>query len=179
MTIGESIRCHRKRLNLTQAQLAERLNVTAQAVSRWENDTGLPDISMAVPLARALGTTTDELLRFGERYQQFEERWRETLRTCGDNPEKLLPVALDALKEFPYDKTFLYRAAVDLAWLAEHEDDPAQSSKYISSALVHARLYWEMDPESRSATQFYVGLKEKVTYNECGECVLICRYVKR
>ena len=178
MTIGESIRHHRKRLNLTQAQLAERLNVTAQAVSRWENDTGLPDITMAVPLARALGTTTDELLRFGERYQEYENRWKETLRTHGDNPEKLLPVALAALKEFPYDKIFLYRAAVDLAWLAEQVDDPAQSSKYIGSALVHARLYWEMAPESRSATQFYVGLKEKVTYDEHGECVLISKYRK-
>ena len=57
MTIGQSIRYHRKRLNLTQAQLAEQLNVTAQAVSRWENDTGLPDITMAVPLARALYQT--------------------------------------------------------------------------------------------------------------------------
>ena len=93
MTIGESIRHHRKRLGLTQAQLAERLNVTAQAVSRWENDTGLPDITMAVPLARALGTTTDELLRFGERYQEFEDLWRKTLRAYGDDPAHLLPVA--------------------------------------------------------------------------------------
>lgn len=52
MTIGQSIRYHRKRLNLTQNQLAQLLDVTPQAVSRWENDTGLPDISMAVPLAR-------------------------------------------------------------------------------------------------------------------------------
>ncbi len=172
MTIGESIRYHRKRLNLTQAQLAERLNVTAQAVSRWENDTGLPDISMAVPLARALGTTTDELLRFGERYQEFENRWKETLQTYGDNPEKLLPVALDALKEFHYDKIFLYRAAVTLEWLAEDAEDPAQSSHFIGQAMVYARLYWEMDPDSRTATGYYRRLKEKVTYNAQGECVL-------
>ena len=37
MTIGESIRHHRKKLNLTQAQLAERLRVTPQAVSKWES----------------------------------------------------------------------------------------------------------------------------------------------
>ena len=98
MTIGESIRYHRKRLKLTQAELAGRLNVTAQAVSRWENDTGLPDITMAVPLARALGTTTDELLRFGERHQEFEALWGQTLKTYGDDPEKLLPISLAALK---------------------------------------------------------------------------------
>lgn len=175
MTIGESIRYHRKRLNLTQAQLAERLNVTAQAVSRWENDTGLPDISMAVPLARALGTTTDELLRFGERYQEFENRWKETLQTFGDDPEKLLPVSLAALKEFRYDRIFLFRTAVNQERLAELAEDEAQSMDYIGQALVHARLYWEMDPDSRSARQYYQRLKDKVTYNERGECVLKSR----
>lgn len=175
MTIGESIRYHRKRLGLTQAQLAERLHVTAQAVSRWEKDTGLPDISMAVPLARALGTTTDELLRFGERYREYENRWKETLRTCGDAPEKLLPVSLAALKEFPHDKIFLFRAAVNMERLAESAEDPVQSSFYIGQAMVHARLYLEMDPDSRTAKEWYRRLKDKVTYNELGECVLKSR----
>ena len=66
MTIGESIRYHRKRLGLTQLALAERVGVSVQAISKWETNTGLPDITMAVPLARALGTTTDELLQFGQ-----------------------------------------------------------------------------------------------------------------
>ena len=175
MTIGESIRHHRKRLGLTQAQLAERLNVTAQAASRWENDTGLPDITMAVPLARALGTTTDELLRFGERYQEFEDLWRKTLRAYGDDPAHLLPVALAALKEFHHDKIFLFRAAVDLERLAEQVDDPAQSSHYIGQALVHARLCWEMDPDTPTTADYYRRLQEKVTYDERGECVLKSR----
>lgn len=175
MTIGESIRYHRKRLGLTQAQLAERLNVTAQAVSKWENDTGLPDISMAVPLARALSTTTDELLRFGERYQEFEDLWRKTLKTYGEDPAHLLPIALAALKEFPYDKIFLFRAAVDLERLAEWEDDPAQSSSYIGQAMVHARLYWEMDPDSPTTADYYKRLQDKVTFNDRGECVLKSR----
>lgn len=176
MTVGESIRYHRKRLNLTQAQLAERLNVTAQAVSKWENDTGLPDISMAVPLARALGTTTDELLRFGERYEEFENRWKETLRTYGDgDSERLLSISLAALKEFPHDKIFRFRAAIDMERLAEIVEDPEKSSAYIGQALVHARLYWEMDPDNRSATEYYKRLKDKVTYNERGECVLKSR----
>lgn len=178
MTIGESIRYHRKRLNLTQAQLAERLNVTAQAVSKWENDTGLPDISMAVPLARALGTTTDELLRFGERYQEFEDLWRKTMRAYGDDPEHLLPVALAALKEFPHDKIFLFRAAVDLERLAEQEDDLVKSGSYIGQAMVHARLYWEMDPDNPTTAAYYKRLQDKVTYNQRGECVLKSRYNK-
>lgn len=175
MTIGESIRYHRKRLNLTQVQLAERLDVTPQAVSRWENDTGLPDITMAVPLARALGTTTDELLRFGERYQEFEKCWRETLRRFGEDPEKLLTVALDALKEFPYDRIFLFRATVDQERLAEMVEDDVLSSSYIGQALVNARLYYEMSPDDPTAREYYKRLHDKVTYDERGECVLKSR----
>lgn len=172
MTIGQSIRYHRKRLNLTQAQLAQRLNVTAQAVSRWENDTGLPDITMAVPLARALGTTTDELLRFGERYQEYENRWKATLRSCGDDPEKLLEVSLAALKEFPHDRIFLFRTAINQERLAEITEDHELHIHYIGQALVNARLYWEMSPDDPTTAHYYKYLKAKVTPNEQGNYVL-------
>lgn len=151
MTIGESIRYHRKRLKLTQAQLAERLDVTVQAVSKWENDVGMPDISMAVPLAEALGTTTDEILRFGQRRRELEVRWANTLHDKGDAPEDLLPVALDALKEFPFDWQFLYRAAVSQWRLAEAETDQVMRQTLYEQAAVHAQLSVEMDPEKRTA----------------------------
>lgn len=154
MTIGESIRHHRKKLNLTQAQLAERIGVSAQAVSKWENGAGLPDISMAVPLARALGTTTDELLRFGERYQECENAWKEALRQWGDGrPDKMLEVATAVLKEFPYDKTFLYRTAVSGMWLSEAEQDPQRKQDHLARAAAHAQLLLEMDPENQTAKQ--------------------------
>lgn len=178
MTIGESIRYHRKRLNLTQTQLAQRLNVTVQAVSKWENDVGLPDISMAVPLARALGTTTDELLRFGERYQEFENRWKETLRTCGDDPEKLLPVSLEALKEFPHDRIFLFRTAFNQERLAELAEDEALHMQYIGQALTNARLYCEMSPDDPTAPQYYKQLMSKVVPNAQGYYVLKNRHKK-
>ena len=171
MTIGESIRYHRKRLNLTQAELADRIGVTAQAVSKWENDTGLPDITMAVPLARALGTTTDELLRFGERRQYFEELWMGTMEKYGDNPVYLLPVAKAALKEFHYDAQFYYRAALMESWLAEDEIDPARSQDYIGRALADAQMYFEMQPDE-SAKRFRQSLWDKVECNPDGYYVL-------
>ena len=60
-TMGQIIRRLRKERNLTQEELAEQLNITPQAVSRWENGTGLPDISQIVPLASVFGVTTDVL----------------------------------------------------------------------------------------------------------------------
>ena len=61
-TLGKRIMAHRKRLGLTQDQLAEKLGVTAQAVSKWENDQSCPDITMLPKLAELFGTTTDALL---------------------------------------------------------------------------------------------------------------------
>jgi len=60
-TMGQIIRRLRKERNLTQEELAQQLNVTFQAVSRWENGTGMPDISQVVPLANVFGVTTDVL----------------------------------------------------------------------------------------------------------------------
>ncbi len=61
-TLGKRIVENRKRLGLTQDQLAERLGVTAQAISKWENDLSCPDITMLPKLAEIFGITTDELL---------------------------------------------------------------------------------------------------------------------
>lgn len=61
-SLGKRIVANRKRLGLTQDQLAEQLGVTAQAVSKWENDQSCPDIAMLPKLAEIFGITTDALL---------------------------------------------------------------------------------------------------------------------
>ena len=61
-SLGKRIVQYRKRMGLTQDQLAEQLGVTAQAVSKWENDLSCPDINMLPRLAEIFGTTTDALL---------------------------------------------------------------------------------------------------------------------
>ena len=61
-TLGKRIMEHRKRLGLTQDALAEKLGITAQAISKWENDLSCPDIATLPRLAAIFGITTDELL---------------------------------------------------------------------------------------------------------------------
>ena len=62
MTLGKRIAMLRKNQGLTQEQLGEKLGVSAQAVSKWENDIACPDITMLPLLADVFGVTTDELL---------------------------------------------------------------------------------------------------------------------
>lgn len=54
-TLGKRIVFHRKRLGLTQDALAELMGVTAQAVSKWENDQSCPDIGALPKLAEIFG----------------------------------------------------------------------------------------------------------------------------
>ena len=56
MTFGENFKQNRKRLSLTQEEIALRLMVTPQAVSKWENDQGTPDISLLIPISELFDT---------------------------------------------------------------------------------------------------------------------------
>ncbi len=62
MDIGTKIRELRIKRNLTQEELGQKLNVTPQAVSRWENGISLPDISMIPLLSEKLFASANELL---------------------------------------------------------------------------------------------------------------------
>lgn len=62
MNIGEVIRGKRQKKNLTQAELAELLKVTPQAVSRWEMGVSYPDIAMVPKISEVLRVSADELL---------------------------------------------------------------------------------------------------------------------
>ncbi len=84
-TIGSFIAALRKAKGLTQRQLAEQLNVSDKAVSRWERDEALPDLMLIPVLADIFGVTSDELLR-GQRdanempTPQAEEKSKKQLK---------------------------------------------------------------------------------------------------
>lgn len=60
--IGKYIQVKRKKLNITQTNLADKLNVTNKTISRWENGNYMPDASLFKPLCDILGITISELL---------------------------------------------------------------------------------------------------------------------
>ncbi len=62
MTLGQKLKEIRKRFELSQEQLAEIMNISRQAITKWENDGGLPDINNLQELSKIFGITVDYLL---------------------------------------------------------------------------------------------------------------------
>ena len=60
--IGKFIAKCRKEKNMTQAELAEKLNITDRAISKWETGKGMPDSSIMLDLCKELNITVNELL---------------------------------------------------------------------------------------------------------------------
>ncbi len=78
--IGKFIAKRRKEKNLTQAQLAEKLNITDRAVSKWETGKSMPDSSIMLELCEILGITVNELLSGEEvAVERYEKRADENL----------------------------------------------------------------------------------------------------
>ena len=83
MDIGKIIMSKRKSLGLTQQALAKEVNVSSQAVSKWENGTSCPDIDLLPMIAKTLDTSVDSLLGYEavinadyeNRYQKDDYYW--------------------------------------------------------------------------------------------------------
>lgn len=115
MKIGARLAELRRNRGLTQEQLAERLGVSAPAVSKWETDHSYPDITLLCPLARALGVNVDTLLRFEEQLpnEAVVERVNAILETARQEGweagNRLLE---ELLRQYPNSEALKYNAAL-------------------------------------------------------------------
>lgn len=119
--MGQIIKRLRKERNITQEELAEQLNISAQAISKWENGMSMPDISQVVPLANLFGVPTDVL--FGvygtEHEKEVHLRLKEIYEIydgCKDGEEGktaliILDKYRDALRAYPNNATLLSEAS--------------------------------------------------------------------
>ena len=106
-TMGQIIKNLRKGRGFTQEELAERLGVTYQTISKWENDSGMPDISQIVPLATIFDVSTDFL--FGIDHTSETEDALKIVSTANSIQEygkldtylNAYDILLDGLKRYP------------------------------------------------------------------------------
>ncbi|MBR4431281.1 MAG: helix-turn-helix transcriptional regulator [Clostridiales bacterium] len=132
--LGKNIKTYRKNKGLTQEELADLLNVTPQAVSKWESENGLPDVSMLIPLAQALGVSTDALLGYDSLSEQEEliARVKETVASLKNSGERRDQRAL-RVSEYLSTETSLNPGCFEL--IKDYVQETADLSMYADPVL--------------------------------------------
>lgn len=130
MTVGEVIRERRKKLGLTQEQVAQRLGISAPAVNKWERGSTYPDITILPALARLLNTDVNTLLCFQEEVSD-----EEVVRICSEIAEIMEADGADAafeaaeqnMREYPNCGKLIYRVAATMQGLTMMSGDWSNS----------------------------------------------------
>lgn len=108
MTIGERLLKYRKANNLSQEEVAEKLEVTRQTISKWETDMSTPDFDKIVPLCELFNITADELLTGTKK--EIEKENIKDIPKKSNNIMKALVISVSV---------FLYFVAVSWIIIAE------------------------------------------------------------
>lgn len=133
MSFGSTIKQLRKERNMTQDHLANLLCVTPQAISRWENNVAMPDISLLIPLANIFCVSTDTLLEVN--VQKNEEHIKELVinapffnETYGNTLTEKLDLYREKVRQFPESAELKESLIIILTMLETREGafpDPA------------------------------------------------------
>ena len=89
MNIGEQILFLRKNRGITQEQLAQKLGITNQAVSKWESGSNMPDISLLAELADFYDVSIPEIIDGERKSENMNEEVKETVLKLSDYTETI------------------------------------------------------------------------------------------
>ena len=139
-TLGRRIARLRLARTATQERLAKELNVSPQAVSKWENDINYPDISLLPDLARFLGVSVDELLSGASASAQensaaqesaAEKSTAEVVSVAADEPAEIVeePVEQDNQGIATQSSGFSFGKLFGKSMVKVEKNDEADGSK--------------------------------------------------
>lgn len=164
LTIGQTIKKLRKERNLTQEELAEQLNVTYQAISKWENETGLPDISQIVPIASVFGVSTDVL--FGTFWtSEKDEVWEILDSAYRLNEDKKADAKVsyaklqDGLRKYPNNMWLLVNCletGMSLAHLENEAYDEARGQEIYQECIRMANIITSYSKETNDVLRTHM-----------------------
>ncbi len=151
-TMGALIAVLRRANGMTQRELAERLNVSDKAVSRWERDECAPDLSLIPVIADLFGITTDELLR-GERRSGAESTEESAWRRERSERQlrHLMASRLAALKEKSMIALGILAGGYLTALLCNFAFHHAELGFFLSLVFYGTAMIWEVIHLRRSS----------------------------
>lgn len=136
MNIGNKIKELRKQRGITQEQLATSIGISFQAVSKWENNIALPDISLAPKLASYFGVTMDELFDFNlkEIEADVEKITDEAYKYRQSDPEESRRILEAGLRKYPENDILLNNLLYVIDYSGNPDEAIAISTKLIEKA---------------------------------------------
>ena len=139
MNIGNKIRELRKQRGITQEQLATSIGISFQAVSKWENNIALPDITLAPMLASYFGITMDELFDFNlaEIEAAVEGIADEAYKYRQSDPEKSRRILEDGLRKYPENDILLN----NLLYVIDYSNNPDEAIGIASKLIEKSTDY--------------------------------------
>ena len=177
MNIGQKIRQLRYKAGLTQEQLADKLGIGPQSVSKWENAVSMPDITTLPILAETFGVSIDDLFDLSS--EQHLNRIENSLDINEELPQDLFREYEDFLKAHLDDELNKQRATSLLAYLYWHRmnSNAQKAARYakdviriapgekdcqwvLTRAEGHASWDWNMSNHTK-AIEFWRGIVEE------------------
>ena len=130
MSFAEIFKENRKRLGFTQEEIANKLMVTPQAVSKWEGASAMPDIALLIPMSRLFGITIDELLgNYTKSSDEISDELNLASGTANDIRERY-KIYLEKVKLYPYSIETISRTVSCISeFLAIQGEDMSEEEK--------------------------------------------------
>lgn len=100
------------------------------------------------------------------RREELESIWQENLQKNGDDPHKSLEICIKALEEYPYDESFLFRAAIAEELLADAETDDISKNKHLHKAMNYAQRLLKENPNEETAKELIVRIYSKQGFED-------------
>lgn len=135
MNIGTKIKELRKQRGITQEQLANAIGISFQAVSKWENNLALPDISLAPILASYFGVSMDELFDFHltELEQKVNAICKDAYQYRESDLEKSRTILEEGLKKYPDNDILLNNLLYVMNYSKNPDETITVASKLIET----------------------------------------------
>ena len=135
MNIGINIYTLRKEKKITQAQLAEILSVSEQAISKWENNQCAPDVSLFPMIANYFGVSIDRL--FGYHMNSYADEVKAIIKAADDSMDtyKEIEIVSKGLKRFPNSPDLKIYLAFSLSMVNRMSKDENEKKEAVKKAI--------------------------------------------
>lgn len=165
----------RKQKKITQANLAEKIGVSEQSISKWENDQCSPDVSLFPVIANYFGVSIDRI--FGYHISSYEDEVKQIIKNADDSMDtyKEIEIISAGLKKYPNSPELKIYLSFSLFMVNRISEDENERSKAVKKAIKLCQEvvdncgdFRQVDNALNMLVRIYI---ETQNYSKAEECI--------